>query len=126
MASTILSHPSYDKVGRLTIHVFINKILSKLLLQYSHHTIYLSCIACFSALASGNARHKEYDKLAFKPEFNIVEILMKNILEYLNNVPSSNEIKTPKNDKVPDSTLLLESLIALSKFPKHYVEQILY
>jgi len=125
LASTILSHPSYDKVGRLTIHTFINKILSKLLLQYNHHTIYLSCIACFSALASGNARHKEYDKLAFKPEFNIVEILMQNILEYLSSMPTSNEIKTPKNDRVPDSTLLLESLIALSKFPKYYVEQIL-
>jgi len=85
----------------------------------------LSCIACFSALASGNLRNKEYDKLAFKPEFNIVEILMQNILDCLNAMPTSNEIKTPKNDKVPESTLLLESLIAFSKFPKHYVEQVL-
>jgi len=86
----------------------------------------LSCIACFSALASGNLRHKEYDKLVFKPEFNIVEILMQNILDCLNTMPTSMEIKTPKNEnKVPESTLLLESLIALSKFPKHYVEQIL-
>lgn len=35
------------------------------------------------------------------------------------------DIKTAKSERVPDSTILLESIIALSKFPKHFVGYIL-
>jgi len=127
----MISHPSYEKVGHLTIKTFIKNILFKLIPNFrktilspfidliDYHTIYLSCISCFGSFASGNIRHKEFDKLAFTPNFNIIQILLQNIQEALK--MNKDQQHTPKSEKIPDSTILLESLIILSKFPKHFV-----
>lgn len=91
-----------------------------------NHTIYLSCISCFSSLASGNIRYKTFDRLAFRQDFNIVEILVHAIKDSLNVVITSKDAKPTKPEKVSEGTILLESIIALSKFAKHYFDQIMY
>lgn len=90
-----------------------------------YHTIYLSCISCFGSLANGNIKHKTFEKFAFTENFNIVKILVASIKEALDTILMNKDIKTAKSERVPDSTILLESIIALSKFPKHFVGYIL-
>ena len=90
-----------------------------------YHTIFLNCISCFSALANGSVKDRNFEELALSEDFNIVNILIKTMKDSLALVAQNKETRNWKQDGVAESTILLESIIALLKFPKHYVEYII-
>jgi hypothetical protein len=85
----------------------------------------LSCIACFSALVNGRNKLKNFEALALNQNFDIIKFLLATIKEALEGVGPTKEVRSPKHDKLAESTILLESIISLSKFPKHHVEHLL-
>lgn len=76
-------------------------------------------------MASGNFKDKKFEELALNENFNIVKILFKNSKDSLEILLHGKETKAWKQDGIAESTILLESIIALLKFPKHYVEYIM-
>jgi hypothetical protein len=74
---------------------------------------------------SAKNKFKNFETIAFSPKFDIIAILLKEIRDSLDVVATTKEVKFLKGDRIADSTILLESIISLSKFPKHYVENLL-
>ncbi len=133
----MVAHYSYEKIASFSLQILVKNILSKITIEYrtyllffkthslEYHTIFLNCISCFSALANGNFKESGFEELAINPSFNIVKILFKTIKDSMDNLINNKESKLWKQDGIAESTILLESIIALLKFPKHYVEYIM-
>jgi len=136
----MVAHYSYEKISNFSLQILVKNFLSKITIEYrtnsslnlishnqnvEYHTIFLNCISCFSALANGNFKESGFEELAINPNFNIVKILFKTIRDSMDNLLNNKESKFWKQDGIAESTILLESIIALLKFPKHYVEYIM-
>jgi hypothetical protein len=125
LAVTLLSHPAFEKVGSHTLKVLVKTILNKFLLRYHYHTIFLNVISCFSALASANVKYKEVETYALSSTFNIIKILIDTIMKNIDIIRENPELRPLKQGRIAEGTILLESILVLSKFPNHYIESIL-
>jgi hypothetical protein len=122
---SLLSHPAFEKVGGHTLKALVKTILSKFLPRYHYHTIFLNVISCFSALASGSVKYRELETYALNSDFNIIKILIETIMQNLEIYRENLESRSLKQGRIAEGTILLESIIVLSKFPYHYIDSIL-
>jgi len=99
--------------------------IPQVILFIEYHAIFLNCISCYSSLAFGNFKEKGLEELCLSESFNIIKILFKTAREALDTLFYRKESKVLKQEGVAESTILLESIIALLKFPRHYVEFIM-